>query len=86
MQLGVLVDRMVDADQEALGFEVGEVLLQIETDILRATQILGTAPATSSMKIPSGHEQPRGHPDAPQFQCMEDSPLVFCTFCTIVKS
>ena len=30
MQLGVLVDRMIDARQQAPGLEVGEVLLQVE--------------------------------------------------------
>jgi hypothetical protein len=30
MQFGVLVDRAVDADQETVGFEVGEMLLEIE--------------------------------------------------------
>ena len=30
MQLGVLVDRMIDPRQQAARFEIGEVLLQIE--------------------------------------------------------
>ena len=30
MQLGVLVDRPVDADEQAGGFEIGQVLLEIE--------------------------------------------------------
>ena len=30
MQLGVLVDRMIDAHQEALGLEIRQMLLQVE--------------------------------------------------------
>ena len=46
MQLGVLVDRMVDPHQQATRLQIGEMLLQIEprTRLLRAARLCGDDP------------------------------------------
>src|SRR5439155_3814286 len=40
MELGVLVDRMVDPHQEALGLEVGDVRLQVEARLAAEQALL----------------------------------------------
>ncbi len=44
MQLGILVDRPVDADKEAIGFEIGQMLLEIEPrpSLLRSRRLQGS--------------------------------------------
>ncbi len=65
MQLGVLVDRMIDPHQEALGLEVGEVLLQVEPRLapesafLRRCRDIVHPVSSASLPAPIQHGSPR---------------------------